>query len=56
MSRRTSNPEHALFAGGGEMSKLIRAMDWGQTPLGPMDCEALLTHPIRTQSSDCGLM
>jgi GAF domain-containing protein len=29
--------EEPILAGGGEMGKLIRAMDWGQTPLGPIE-------------------
>ncbi|TAL17127.1 MAG: response regulator [Aquabacterium sp.] len=28
---------HAWLAGGGEMGRLLRSMDWSQTPLGPMD-------------------
>ena len=27
----------AWLAGGGEMGRLLRSMDWSQTPLGPMD-------------------
>ena len=28
---------HAWLAGGGETGRLLRSMDWSQTPLGPMD-------------------
>ena len=26
-----------LFAGGGEIGELMRAIDWAATPLGPVD-------------------
>lgn len=29
--------EHSFLAGGGEMGARIRALDWSQTPLGPID-------------------
>jgi len=35
--RRTSESADTLFAGPGEMRALCRALDWGSTPLGPVD-------------------
>src|SRR6266481_9162677 len=34
--RQKSHPKEWLV-GGGEMGRLIRSMDWTQTPLGPID-------------------
>jgi PAS domain S-box-containing protein len=36
---------HGILAGGGEMGKLIRSMDWSKTPLGPIESwpQSLLT-------------
>ncbi|HYH95986.1 ATP-binding protein [Hyalangium sp.] len=34
---RSSSLTYDFLAGGGEMGKLIRAMDWSKTPLGPVE-------------------
>jgi len=36
-SRPPDKSDHAWLHGGGEMGELIRSMDWGATPIGPMD-------------------
>ena len=43
-------PTRDFLAGGGEMGKLIRAMDWSQTPLGPVDS---WPQSLRTTVSLC---
>ena len=37
MSAGTSSGPSGLGAGGGECGALLRALDWGSTPLGPID-------------------
>ena len=37
MSPVESHSPHAFLAGGGEMGALIRAHDWSQSPLGPIE-------------------
>ncbi len=42
-------PEHDLFAGGGEVRALCRAIDWAATPLGPVEgWPATLRTVVRT--------
>src|SRR5262245_33850007 len=36
-SRPPDKSAHAWLHGGGEMGELIRSLDWGATPIGPMD-------------------
>src|ERR1043166_6874363 len=47
-------PEHtgpvAWLVGGGEMGKVVRAMDWSKTPLGPIEC---WPQSLRTTVSLC---
>jgi hypothetical protein len=33
----TAEPSDDFLAGGGEMGKLVRSMDWSKTPLGPLE-------------------
>ncbi len=40
----------SLFAGGGEIGALMRALDWGQTPLGPL---ANWPQSLKTSVSIC---
>lgn len=42
--------EFSWLSGGGEMGKLIRAMDWSSTPLGPLDS---WPQSLRTAVSLC---
>ncbi len=41
---------HDIFAGGGEMGKLMRTLDWSQTPLGPVE---QWPQSLRTAVSIC---
>src|SRR2546422_5470487 len=34
---RKDTPPQDWLAGGGEMGKLVRSMDWSKTPLGPIE-------------------
>ncbi|HYO51486.1 ATP-binding protein [Archangium sp.] len=47
---RNSSSTYDFLAGGGEMGKLIRAMDWSKTPLGPVES---WPQSLRTTVSLC---
>ena len=49
LGRKAAGPKDWLI-GGGEMGKLIRAMDWSATPLGPIE---LWPQSLRTTVSLC---
>src|ERR1700704_2179993 len=49
-ARRQESRRHGWLAGGGEMGKLIAAMDWSKTPLGPIES---WPQSLRTTVSLC---
>src|SRR3979490_1178108 len=49
-ARRQESRRHGWLAGGGEMGKLVQAMDWSATPLGPIE---LWPQSLRTTVSLC---
>jgi signal transduction histidine kinase len=50
LERRKKNRSRDWLVGGGEMGKLIRAMDWSENPLGPIE---LWPQSLRTTVSLC---
>src|SRR3981189_316570 len=49
MDRNDTRPD-AWLVGGGEMGKVVRAMDWSKTPLGPIES---WPQSLRTTVSLC---
>ena len=50
MSTGTSSGPTGLGAGGGECGALVRAYDWGRSPLGPIEHWSV---PLRTAADVC---